>query len=391
MSDVLFTVITPVYNNTKYLNRCAESVLSQDFINFEYIIVDDGSTDGTKELCDEIAKTDSRIKVIHQENQWIYASFNNGIKAATGEYIYIVNSDDMLIEGTLSKLSEIINSYMPDVIWTTVQGNTCDRDGNILKKDISGLANSMYGRDVFIESNEELRKYWKDLYHYGFTLNQANAYRRELMLNNPFRNDVFAADSLFNISIVDEINSSYILNEPVYDFFIYQSEEMNTSVGKAYGYESKMFREILSGHTALIEKWNCPKEDRIYFEQLEISTVINCTQLLNHPKLNYSGNEKIRVMLTDYFCEDFFKEVKDINCFERIDALVTKEIMGTVIKKQLSESDEYYFFDRFINLIAKQDKTESEINEIIYALNNKLNPCHFGKSIAQKMMPGLFS
>lgn len=91
----LISIITAVYNNERYIRNVAESVLNQDFKDIEYIIVDDGSTDKTPQIIDEIASKDARVKVIHQKNQWIFASYNNGVKAASGKYFYIINSDDL--------------------------------------------------------------------------------------------------------------------------------------------------------------------------------------------------------------------------------------------------------------------------------------------------------
>ena len=95
----MFSIIMPVYNNEIYFPLAVASILQQDYTDFELIIVDDGSTDGTPELADAFAASDRRIRVIHQKNQWIYASFNNGIRQASGDYIYIVNSDDRLMPG----------------------------------------------------------------------------------------------------------------------------------------------------------------------------------------------------------------------------------------------------------------------------------------------------
>ena len=112
----LISIITPVYNNEKYVKNAVESVLRQGFDDYEYIIVDDGSTDNTPQIVDEIAGKDKRIRVIHQKNQWIYASFNNGIKEAAGKYVYILNSDDRMREGMLAKMVQIVKQYGPDVV-----------------------------------------------------------------------------------------------------------------------------------------------------------------------------------------------------------------------------------------------------------------------------------
>lgn len=90
------SIILPVYNSKKYLTECVKSITSQTFTNFELIIVDDGSTDGSAELCDSFASDDYRIKVIHQANQGVWAARNNGINAASGQYIGFADSDDSL-------------------------------------------------------------------------------------------------------------------------------------------------------------------------------------------------------------------------------------------------------------------------------------------------------
>ncbi len=89
------SVVIPVYNVKPYLERCVNSVLNQTYKDLEIILVDDGSTDGSGELCDQIAFTDKRICVIHQENQGLSEARNTGIQKARGEYLVFVDSDDL--------------------------------------------------------------------------------------------------------------------------------------------------------------------------------------------------------------------------------------------------------------------------------------------------------
>ena len=89
-----FSIIIPVYNVEQYLNTCVQSVLAQTFTDFELILVDDGSKDTSGALCDELAQSDARIRVIHQENQGLSGARNTGINAATGEYLLFLDSDD---------------------------------------------------------------------------------------------------------------------------------------------------------------------------------------------------------------------------------------------------------------------------------------------------------
>ncbi|MCI7086164.1 glycosyltransferase [bacterium] len=92
----LISVIVPIFNVEKYLNRCVDSIINQTYENLEIILVDDGSTDGCPGICDDYAKKDSRIKVIHKENGGLSDARNAGMKTACGEYISFVDSDDWI-------------------------------------------------------------------------------------------------------------------------------------------------------------------------------------------------------------------------------------------------------------------------------------------------------
>ena len=84
------SVIVPVYNVEKYLSRCIESILSQTFTDFELLLIDDGSTDRSGEICDEYAKKDARIRVFHKENSGVSAARNLGLDNAKGELVLLI-------------------------------------------------------------------------------------------------------------------------------------------------------------------------------------------------------------------------------------------------------------------------------------------------------------
>lgn len=98
---LLVTVVVPVYNVEKYLDRCVESVTEQTYKNLEIILVDDGSTDSCPKMCDEWAGCDSRIKVIHKENQGLGLARNSGLDAARGKYVCFIDSDDFVDSDTI--------------------------------------------------------------------------------------------------------------------------------------------------------------------------------------------------------------------------------------------------------------------------------------------------
>ena len=107
----LISVIIPVYNVAPYLRRCVESVLCQTHRRLQVILVDDGSTDGSGILCDDIATQDERVEVIHQPNSGVSAARNAGMSVARGEYIGFVDSDDYLMPDMYSYLLSGINKY----------------------------------------------------------------------------------------------------------------------------------------------------------------------------------------------------------------------------------------------------------------------------------------
>ena len=115
MNDFI-SVIIPVYNVAAYLSACIESVLSQDYSALEVILIDDGSTDESGKICDEYAKKDSRIKVIHQTNEGAAAAKNTGLQTATGTYLSFVDSDDFLEPGAYKHMIQVLQDYEADVV-----------------------------------------------------------------------------------------------------------------------------------------------------------------------------------------------------------------------------------------------------------------------------------
>ncbi len=110
MSD-LISVIIPVYKVEKYLCRCVDSVLDQTYRNMEMILVDDGSPDGCPAICDEYARQDDRVRVIHQENAGLSGARNAGIDAARGQWLAFVDSDDYLAADFLERLYRGLCEY----------------------------------------------------------------------------------------------------------------------------------------------------------------------------------------------------------------------------------------------------------------------------------------
>lgn len=115
---MLFSVIVPIYKAEKYLNKCVDSILGQTFTDFELILVDDGSPDKCPEICDAYEKADSRVRVIHKQNEKLVRARFTGIQAATGDYICYVDADDYVTKDWLSTVANKIFSspVRPDIV-----------------------------------------------------------------------------------------------------------------------------------------------------------------------------------------------------------------------------------------------------------------------------------
>ena len=100
------SIIVPIYNVEKYLEKCVESLINQTYKNLEIILVDDESPDNCPKICDDYINVDSRIKVIHQKNMGLSGARNSGIKIATGEYLVFQDSDDTLELNELDKYTK---------------------------------------------------------------------------------------------------------------------------------------------------------------------------------------------------------------------------------------------------------------------------------------------
>ena len=113
--NIVFSIIVPVYNVETYLRECLDSLLNQTMTAIEIILVNDGSTDQSGEICDLYAKEHKNIKVLHQKNQGQSKARNEGIKKASGEYLMFVDSDDYILKNACETFSYYINKYDADI------------------------------------------------------------------------------------------------------------------------------------------------------------------------------------------------------------------------------------------------------------------------------------
>ncbi len=383
----LFSIITAVYNNKVYLKSCAESILSQGFHDMEYIIVDDGSTDGTSELVDKIAEADARVKVIHQKNQWIYASFNNGIRAACGDYIYIVNSDDRLRDGILQIMADRIRKYQePDIIWTKILVHRYDKKKKIQECDV-GNTDIRINKDHFFMDQKSVRLNWLYFCQSGLAQNQANLYKRELMLHHPFRNDVYGADTLFNISIASDIHSAVVLKDAAYDFIQYNDSDMNISIGKYYNYEHQMFNDIYIEYKHVFQSWGMYSERvRTYLCKRRLRNLTGEIRRLQCKNCILSTEEKIRKIFLEYVDNIIVECAIAIDALEELDSRVLSGVRELLIKEELSEQSDMYFVSELLDALLVYEKDIEDYKKIECAVYHPFNPMHVGKVFYEKLI-----
>ena len=115
-ANPMITMIIPVYNAERTIARCIDSVLKQEYTNFELLIVDDGSTDNSGAICDSYEEKDSRIRVIHQENSGVSASRNLALSLARGTYVQFLDSDDWITPNAMRLLSNAALTFHCDMV-----------------------------------------------------------------------------------------------------------------------------------------------------------------------------------------------------------------------------------------------------------------------------------
>lgn len=153
MNNVFISFILPVYNVEKYLNDCIESILGQKVAApFEIILVDDGSQDSSPDLCDLWASRDFRVQAIHQDNQGLSAARNTGVRAAAGDYIWFLDSDDLLVSGAFERVVRYLSHKQADILYGRF--DMMSDDGAIFIREPSDC---YYPKDILISPYDTLK------------------------------------------------------------------------------------------------------------------------------------------------------------------------------------------------------------------------------------------
>lgn len=223
------SVIVPVYNVEKYLRKCVESIKDQTYRNLEIILVDDGSPDRCGEICDELARSDNRIRVIHKENGGLSDARNAGMDVSTGDYIGFVDSDDYIDEDFYEILVANLEKYDAEV--------SCCRYTNVWedgKKEPIGNDGAIH----VYEGTEALKEYLYGKIMDPFSVNKL--YRAELLgsakypdYHFRFIKGILSEDNPFCIELFKQTNNVVLIGSSKYNYL--QAREgaiTNTKVSK---------------------------------------------------------------------------------------------------------------------------------------------------------------
>ena len=214
------SIVIPVYNVEKYLPECLDSVVNQTYTNLQIILVDDGSTDNSGKICDEYAEKDSRITVIHQENQGAGAAKNTGLELIKGDYFSIIDSDDYLEQNYYEKLVCFLQKYKADI-------TQCNFYNLLVNEKIKRQLNFKYSNYKISNSKQYL---FEMLYDWKYSVFWNKLFKTSL-LNNSIRFPVSRKidDEFFTYKLICNAKKIINIDMPLYNYRMRKSSVMNVN------------------------------------------------------------------------------------------------------------------------------------------------------------------
>ncbi len=300
------SVIVPVYNGQRYLEKCIISILRQTYSQLELILVDDGSTDNTAAICDAWAEKDARVKVIHQQNKGVSVARNAGLDAATGDFIGFVDADDTIDPETYEMaVSQIVGHDM--VMWDTVtlwgDGRTEPDTIPLLKADCTITAQDW--------TPELLRWMAGSACRCLYTVSCIADVRFPEGIK-------FSEDRLFNLYAMGRAQSLRYLKKPLYNRLMHRESAVHR-------YHEDYFEAFKLAHQATVEalstEWEAkPEYVQVYHRQLiggALGAINNYFYKTSPLTITQKWN-KVRALCQDEYLQQVVSQTKNIGLREAL-------------------------------------------------------------------------
>lgn len=291
----LISIIIPIYNVEQYLNQCMDSVLNQTYKNIEILLINDGSTDYSGEICEKYAKKDRRVRVIHNKNQGVSISRNIGIKEAKGSYITFVDSDDFVSEVYIETLYHLIVNNHADI---SIIGND-EQLGSKIKKANRKLRKILNPEETIGKILEE---------KYLSAVCWGKMYKRDLFKNDKMRFDQamkIGEDLKFMLPIID--NCKKISVDTTQYLYHYRLNEQ--SITQQKGKKDLWLQEILLSEQII--KWIRKEHPSIVHRAIQRYVRANITFLVKMIKEKSDSLEEeikqVQNNINDYKFQYLFK------------------------------------------------------------------------------------
>ncbi len=302
MQEGLITVVVPVYNAEKYLNRCIDSILNQTYAKLELFLVNDGSTDGSGAICEEYVEKDSRVVYIPKENGGVSSARNLGIENANGEYITFVDSDDWIEPDSLEKLYASAKEYNADFVLPRTRYVMHDAQSNFIEND--------YDDDEFelIADCKEYSQYFAGIFNRAFSSTCGRLYSVKVLNKNALKFDEkikVLEDLVFNICFLDNcktvVKTDFVVyNFAVYDIGVYSSKRKYDAV--AFG-----ARSYFENVSAFLEK-NEIEPDKKFFNLASDYWQLAIRNMLKSDGITPSTYKKLKSFSNEIVSEDLYNK-----------------------------------------------------------------------------------
>lgn len=258
----LISIIVPIFNSSKQLRRCIDSILSQTYTDIELILVDDGSTDESGEICDEYAKIDKRIRVIHKENGGQSSARNIGIQEAQGSYLSFIDSDDMVSIDFLYYLYKNIIDYNAEMSICTIK-HVNDGDKFVFQKS---------NKIRLLDSQQAISEMF---YQYSWLESPCNKlYKKQLFEGCKFNESIIFEDSLLMPSLFEKCTRI------VYGYaqkYAYIHRKNSTTTAK-YSYKQLDILKITETHSNKYQKTQLQSAALAYQMSANIRVYLNAPE-----------------------------------------------------------------------------------------------------------------